>query len=240
MLILFRFSPTWPVTLGIQEQVFSDCTVLLNSKETRLGSRDQEVSPSTGKDTGEVLVPCWTWKCVPTAISSSVGISEFSGYHLLQQVSSQWGSQELMSYELTVYLSVFSLFLTQLILVVILSKWHKPGNFESHKYSRPLFTFCWFWIFARIKLSWHSCSIRDKFGWLVMRGYLLLIWKNSITHMHGLAVYVKDELPFISRKLCILLLMFSTGLTSLSALLLFPLLIIFFVFIMHGFWFHSI
>ena len=29
-----------------------------------------------------------------------------------------------------------------------------------------------------------------------MRGYLLLIQKDSITQMHGLAVYVKEGLPF--------------------------------------------
>ena len=29
-----------------------------------------------------------------------------------------------------------------------------------------------------------------------MRGYLPLIRKDSITHMHGLAVYVKEGLPF--------------------------------------------
>ena len=29
-----------------------------------------------------------------------------------------------------------------------------------------------------------------------MRGYLPLMRKDSITHMHGLAVYVKDGLPF--------------------------------------------
>ena len=29
-----------------------------------------------------------------------------------------------------------------------------------------------------------------------MRGYLLLIQKDSVTHMHGLAVYVKEGLPF--------------------------------------------
>ena len=29
-----------------------------------------------------------------------------------------------------------------------------------------------------------------------VRGYLPLIRKNSITHMHGLAVYVKEGLPF--------------------------------------------
>ena len=29
-----------------------------------------------------------------------------------------------------------------------------------------------------------------------VRGYLPLIWKDSSTHMHGLAVYVKERLPF--------------------------------------------
>ena len=29
-----------------------------------------------------------------------------------------------------------------------------------------------------------------------VRGYLPLIQKDSSTHMHGLAVYVKEELPF--------------------------------------------
>ena len=29
-----------------------------------------------------------------------------------------------------------------------------------------------------------------------MRGYLSLIQKDSSTHVHGLAVYVKEELPF--------------------------------------------
>ena len=29
-----------------------------------------------------------------------------------------------------------------------------------------------------------------------VRGYLPLIQNDSITHMHGLAVYVKEELPF--------------------------------------------
>ena len=43
----------------------------------------------------------------------------------------------------------------------------------------------------------------------------------------------------ISRKLCRFLFMFSTGFTSLSVLLLFPLLITFFSFV-HGFWFYFI
>ena len=52
--------------------MFSGCTVLPDSKETELGSSDQEASPSAGKNTGIVLVP-WkyhfhTWDCAPTAI----------------------------------------------------------------------------------------------------------------------------------------------------------------------------
>ena len=38
--------------------MFSRCTVLLDSKETQLGSSDQEASPSAGKNTTVVLVPC--------------------------------------------------------------------------------------------------------------------------------------------------------------------------------------
>ena len=60
-----------------------------DSKETKLGGSDQEVSPSSGKNTGVVLVPCRAWKSVPTAISGGVDISEVPGYHLLQQISSQ-------------------------------------------------------------------------------------------------------------------------------------------------------
>ena len=73
-----------------------------------------------------------------------------------------------------------------------------------------------------------------------LRGYLLLIQKDYITHVHGLAVYVKEGLPFAqdlslaNSYLCRFLLMFLTSFTSLSVLLLFPLLITFFV-VMHGF-----
>ena len=56
-------------------------------------------------------------------------------YNLLQQKSSQWGLQKLLkrlvSHELTAYLTVFELFLT-LWIIVILSKGCKPDNFESH------------------------------------------------------------------------------------------------------------
>ena len=62
---------------------------LPDGKETKLVSSDQEAPPSTGKNTGVVLVPCRTWKCVPTAISGGVGIPEVPGCHLLGQISLQ-------------------------------------------------------------------------------------------------------------------------------------------------------
>ena len=69
--------------------MFSDCTVPPDGKETELGSSDKEASPSAGRNTGIVFVPCCAWKCDPTAISSAMDIFEVPGCHLLQQISSQ-------------------------------------------------------------------------------------------------------------------------------------------------------
>ena len=69
--------------------MFSGCTVLPDSKETELGSSDQEACPSADKNTRVVLVPRHAWKCVPIAISCGVDISVFAGCHLLRQMSSQ-------------------------------------------------------------------------------------------------------------------------------------------------------
>ena len=89
-------------------------------------------------------------------------------------------------------------------------------------------------------LTLYKTNLDDSIdsGNFSLRGYLPLIRKDSITHMHSLAVYVKEGLPF-ARDVSLenstgLLLPFSTGFTSLSVLLLFPLSITFFVF-MHGF-----
>ena len=72
--------PFWAFSdLTCHLQVFSGCTVPPDGKETKLGSSDEEASPSAGKNTGIVLVPCCSWKCVPTAISGGVDISEVPG-----------------------------------------------------------------------------------------------------------------------------------------------------------------
>ena len=68
--------------------MFSGCTVPPDSKETKLGSSDQEASPSAGKNTGIVLVPCRVRKCAPMAISGGVDVSEVHRCHLLRQMSS--------------------------------------------------------------------------------------------------------------------------------------------------------
>ena len=50
--------------------------------------QSMQASPAASKNTGIVLVPCQAWKCVPTAISSGVDISEVPGCHLLRKMSS--------------------------------------------------------------------------------------------------------------------------------------------------------
>ena len=73
---------------------------------------------------------CRTWKCVPKAIPSGVvctwvSLVMFSDVFSVRVTKLLWG---LVSHELTTYLSVFNLFLTQWIMV-ILWKGCKPHNF---------------------------------------------------------------------------------------------------------------
>ena len=174
-------------------------------------------------------------------------------------MSSQWGSQKLLqglvSHELTAYLSVFNLFLTQWIMA-ILSKGCKPDNFESHNSLKLSFTNicglpskfveCKSFLESNFPdiLALSETNLNDSIdsGNFSVRGYLLLIWKDYISHRYGLAVYAKEGLPFtwdLSLKNSAVSFLFSNGFTSLSVLLLFPLSITFFLF-MHGFWFYFI
>ena len=128
-------------------------------------------------------------------------------------MSSQWGSQKLLqgfvSHELTAYFSVFNLYLTQWIMA-ILSKGCKPDNFEPHNSLKLSFT-----NIRGLRSNFVECesflesnspnilalcetNLDDSIdsGNFSVRSYLPLIWKNYITHMHGLAVHVKEELPF--------------------------------------------
>ena len=138
--------------------------------------------------------------------------------------------------------------------MAVLSKACKPDNFESHNPLKLSFTNiqglhsnfvdCESFLESSSPdiLALCETNLDDSIdsGNFSVTGYLPLIRKDSSTHMHGLAVYVSSFCSgFIYRKLCRFLLMFSTCFTSLSVLLLFPLLITFLV-IMDGFCFYFI
>ena len=86
----------------------------------------------------------------------------------------------------------------------------KPDNFEAHDSLKPSFTnICWLCLnFVECEsflesnspniLALHETNLGDSVdsGNFSVMGYFPLIWKDSITHMHGLAVYVKEQLPF--------------------------------------------
>ena len=94
--------------------------------------------------------------------------------------------------------------------MALLSKGWKPDNFESHnslKLSlmniqglRSNFVECEYFlqsnspdIFALCEINLDDSINSSNFS---VRGYLPLIRKDSITHMHGLPAYVKEGLPF--------------------------------------------
>ena len=52
MLIFFWLFQTRPVTLRIQEWIFSECIVPPDSKDTKLGGRDEEATQSVDKNSG--------------------------------------------------------------------------------------------------------------------------------------------------------------------------------------------
>ena len=185
-------------------------------------------------------------------------------------MSSHWGSQKLLqglvSHELTAYISVFNLYLTQWI-TAILSKGCKPDNFEPLNFLKHSFMNIWGVCSNFVEYeSFLESNSRDILGLCETnlddsidsgnfsgRGYLPLIQKDSITHMYGLAVYVKEGLSFaqdlslensFAQDLSLensffFYFMFSTSFTSLVVLLLFPLSITFFI-ILHSFLFYFI
>ena len=59
--------------------MFSGCNVPPDSKETQLGNKDKEVSPSASKNTKVILMSFCAWKCVSTAISYGTVNSEVLG-----------------------------------------------------------------------------------------------------------------------------------------------------------------
>ena len=94
--------------------------------------------------------------------------------------------------------------------MAILSKACKPDNFESHNSLKLSFmnirglclnfVDCESFLKSNCRdiLAVCEANLDDSIdsGNFSVRGYLPLIRKDSSTHMHGLAVYVKEGLPF--------------------------------------------
>ena len=129
-------------------------------------------------------------------------------------MSSQWASQKflqgLVSHELTAYLSIFNLFKLMELWPYHQKHVCKPDNFESYNSLKLSFT-----NIPSLRSNFVDCksflgsnsphilalcetNLGDSIDSrnLSVRGYLPLIQKHSSTHMHGLAVYVKEGLPF--------------------------------------------
>ena len=142
--------------------------------------------------------------------------------HLLQQMSSKWGSQKIAS-------SIGVSWAPQPFLTYF-------NSWQGHIIKRTKARQLWI-ILSNLVLLIFEVSIRILLNvnlslsqtlltfllYLRQRGYLPLIRKNCFTHMDGLVVYVKKGLSFarnISRKLCGIFLIFSTNFTSFMVLLL--------------------
>ena len=96
--------------------------------------------------------------------------------------------------------------------MAILPKGCKPDNFESYNSLKLSFTnirgLCSNFVEHESFLESDSpdilalckTNLDDSVdsGNFSVRGYLPLIQKDSVIHMHGLAVYVKEGLPFVS------------------------------------------
>ena len=94
--------------------------------------------------------------------------------------------------------------------MVILSKVCKPDNFESHNSLKLSFTYIqglcsnfvdcesFFESNSPDILVLYETNLDDSIdsGISSVRDYLPLIFKDSGTHVHDLAVYIKEGLPF--------------------------------------------
>ena len=113
----------------------------------------------------------------------------------------------MVSHGLTAFLSVSNQFLTQWIMAK-LSKEPKPDTFESHNSLKHSFANIWGLhsnfvecesfleqtLLTLLLCVRQTCMAIDS-GNFSVRGYLPLIQKDSVIHMHDLAVYVKEGLP---------------------------------------------
>ena len=98
--------------------MFSGSTVPPVSKGIELGTSKQKASPAAGKNNRVVLVPCHSWKCIPTAISSGVNISENPGVSFV--ITEEFSVRGVLCYLIKIFVICFLLasLLTLLIMLM--------------------------------------------------------------------------------------------------------------------------
>ena len=105
-----------------------------------------------------------------------------------------------MSHELTAYLSIFNLFKLNELWPYFESHNSLKLSFTNIRGLRSNFVGCESFLESNSPdiLALCETNLDDSIdsGNFSVRGYLPLIRKDSSTHMHGLAVYVKEGLPF--------------------------------------------
>ena len=179
---------------------------------TKLGSGDWEASPWAAKNTGVVLVPFLHTKVHPYSYFQWCGyfwspwVSFVSTDELSVKVTKITSRICLMNSQPTFLFSTYLKFRNR----GVLSKTCKQDNFESHNSPNLSLTIIWGlcsnFLDCKDFLESNSPDIlamcetglddSNDSGNFYVTGYLLLIWKDSSTHMHGLTVYVKEGLPF--------------------------------------------
>ena len=168
--------------------------------------------PTSRSNTVVILVPCCTWKCLPTACSSGVGYSrdpwvlhvrtdEFSVRvtQIVSKISVSWTHNLPFGFLRYFWLSGMA----------VLSKEHKSAIFESPNFLKLSFSNiqgCSNFVECESFLESNSAVILGLFEEnledsidsrnFAVSGYLQLIWKYFGTHMYGLAVYAKEGLRF--------------------------------------------
>ena len=191
--------------------MFSGCTVPPDGRETKLGSNDLDTSPSAGKNARVFL-------CHVTHEVCHYSYFQWCGYFRGPWVS--LFTIDEFSVRVTKITSRNGVSWTQrwkgFRFWTTLLKGRKRDNFESHNFLKLSFSNIWGLCSNFVECeSFLESNSPDSFalyktnlddsinsGNFSVRSYLPLIQKDSITHMHGLAVYVEVGLNSADSYFC--------------------------------------
>ena len=181
-LILFWLSQTWPWNKCF---LVALCHLIVRIPNLEVATK--RLSPSAGKNTGVVLVPCSRMEVHPYSyfrwcgiFLRSLGVICYDRWVLSEGHKNYFKDWCLMNSQSTfLFFNLFKLnelwpyyqkHVNQIILNCT-TLW----SLAFYKYWRPSFEFCWLWIFPWIKLSWHSCCVRQT--WMTQLILAISLWE---------------------------------------------------------------